>query len=80
MLNNLTGMELDNSRLLYPGSPYIRGRLSTVDFLVLTSIDELLLIMKRYLLFYRTGKLNEEVNRTEPSPSVMLPWIYSHFH
>jgi hypothetical protein len=27
------------------------------------------------LLFYKTSYLNEEVNCTEPSPSVSVPWI-----
>jgi hypothetical protein len=27
-----------------------------------------------YLLFYKTSYINEEVNRTEPPPSVTLPW------
>ncbi len=28
----------------------------------------------RYLSFYKTSYPNEEDNRTEPSPSVRLPW------
>jgi hypothetical protein len=46
------------------------GRLSTVDLLVLTSLDQLLY----YLPFYKTNNLNEEVNCTEPSSSVSIPW------
>jgi hypothetical protein len=50
--------------------------ISTVDLLVLTSLDHLLFIVKLYFfLFYKTTYLNEEVNRTEPSPSVRVPWI-----
>ncbi len=26
-------------------------------------------------LFYKTSNLNEEVNCTEPSPSVSIPWF-----
>ncbi len=49
------------------GSPYWKGRLSTVDLLVLTSLDQLLLIVNHYLLFYKTSYLNGEVNCTLPS-------------
>jgi hypothetical protein len=45
-----------------------RGRLSTVDLLVLTSLDQLLLILQTFFLFYKTSYLIEEVNHTEPSP------------
>jgi len=38
----------------------------TVDLLPLTSLDQLLLIMK-------TSLLNEEANCNEPSPSVSVP-------
>ena len=48
-------------------------RLSAVDLLVLTSLDQLLLILAN-AFFYKTSCLNEEVNRTEPSPSVSVPW------
>jgi hypothetical protein len=46
----------------------LRGRLSTVDLLVLTSLDQFF-----DLLFYKTSYLNEEVNCTEPSLSVSVP-------
>jgi hypothetical protein len=48
--------------------------------LTLTSLDHLLLRMQTLItFFYKTGYLNEEVNRTEPSPSVSVPWyIYIH--
>jgi hypothetical protein len=48
--------------------------LSTVDLPVLTSLDQLLLVLKTQYTFYTTSYLNEEVNRTEPSPSLSLPW------
>ncbi len=50
----------------------LRGRLSTVDLLVPTSLDQLLFILK-ILLTVLQSYLNEEVNRTEPSPSVRIP-------
>jgi hypothetical protein len=50
------------------------GRLSTVDLLVLTSLDQLLLIVDIIYLLYKTSYFNEEVNCTEPSPSVSIPW------
>jgi len=57
------------------GKSYWRERLSAVDLLVLISLDLLLLILKRWFTFLQTSYLNEEVNRTEPSPSVSVPWI-----
>jgi hypothetical protein len=58
--------------------PLLKGRLSTVDLLVLTSLDQLLLIVQtHYLHFYKTSYPNEEVNCTEPSPSVSVPWSWS---
>jgi len=58
--------------------PLLKGRLSTVDFFVLTSLDELLLILQELFdFFYKTSYLNEEVNSTEPSPSVSVPWSLS---
>jgi hypothetical protein len=46
-------------------------RLSTVDLLLLTSLYQVLLILSTFLQY----KLNEEVNCTEPSPSLRVPWI-----
>jgi hypothetical protein len=51
----------------------IQGRLSTVNLLVLTSLDQLVFILK--IFFYNTSYLNEEVTCTEPSASVSVPWI-----
>ena len=45
------------------------GGLSTVDLLV-TSLDQLLFILKLLFALYKTTYLNKEVNCTEPSPSV----------
>ncbi len=47
-----------------------------VDLLVLNSLDQLLFMLKLYF-FYKTTLLDEEVNSTEPSPSVRVPlyWV-----
>jgi len=45
----------------------------TVDLLVLTSYNQLVLIFKYHLLFYKTSYPNGEVNCTEPSLSVSVP-------
>jgi hypothetical protein len=47
-----------------------------VDFLVLTNMDLLIFILKILFTFLQTSYLNEEVNCTEPSPSVSVPWLY----
>ena len=46
-------------------NPFRRARFSTVDLLVLTSLDKL--HCKHNLLSYKTSYLKEELNRTEPS-------------
>ncbi len=51
-----------------------RARLSTINLLVLAILDRLLLIMQTFFTFSKYDNL-EEVNRTEPSPSVSVPWI-----
>ncbi len=38
--------------IVWTGNPYWRGRLSTVDLLVLTSLDQLLLIQQKILCFF----------------------------
>jgi|APCry1669191674_1035369.scaffolds.fasta_scaffold197762_1 hypothetical protein len=40
---------------------------------VQTSLVRLLSKLKNYLLFYKTGYPNEEVDHTEPFPSVSVP-------
>jgi hypothetical protein len=50
----------------WAGNPYLRGRISTVDLLVLISFDQLIFI---------SSYLNEEVNCTDPFPSVSVPRI-----
>jgi len=48
--------------------------MSAVDFLALTSSDQLLFILKNIFLFLKTNYFNEEVNNTEHAPSVRVPW------
>jgi hypothetical protein len=58
--------------LLHPlsGNPDLSGKLCKVDLLVLlTSLDQI--IPLHYINY-----LNEEVNCTEPSPSVRITWFY----
>ncbi len=47
--------------------------MNIVDLLILTSLDQLLYIMKYNLPFYKTSYINQEVNCTESSPSVSVP-------
>ncbi len=55
-----------------PRKVYLRGRLSIVDLLVLTSLDQLL--SKLNILFsFLKNNLNVEVNCTKPSPLVSVP-------
>jgi hypothetical protein len=50
------------------------GRSNTIDLLVLVSLDQLLFILKGFFPLNKTSYLNQEVNRTKPSPSVRVPW------
>jgi hypothetical protein len=54
-------------------NPYLRGRLSMVDLLVLTSLDQLNFILKIIFTFF--DEEVKEVNCTESSPSVSVPWL-----
>jgi hypothetical protein len=54
--------------------PACMGWLSTEDLLVLTSLDQLLLILETLFTFNNTSYLNEEVNCTKPSPSDGVPF------
>ncbi len=58
--------------MVRPGKSYWRGRLSTVDLLVLISLDQLLFIIKMLIAFLRY--MLEEANSTDPSRSVSIPW------
>ncbi len=72
-----------SSRLLlmwsmyWQGNPYSKGRLSTVDLLLLASLDHLLLIFQTLFTFYNTSYLNMGVNSTESFLLVSVPWIDS---
>ncbi len=60
--------------ILQKGKSYWAGRLSTVDLLVLTSLDQRIFKLKILFSFFcKTGILKEEVTCTEPSPSVSIP-------
>ncbi len=60
----------------YQGILIMKGKaLSTVDLLVLTSSDQVLLILNIYFTsFAQTSYLYEEVNCSEPSLSAMVRW------
>jgi hypothetical protein len=47
------------------GNPYTRGRLSTVDLLTLTGLDQLQTLLT---FFYKTSYPNEEVNVRKAIP------------
>jgi hypothetical protein len=53
--------------------PLLKGRLSTVDLLVLLARIISFYIKILNFFFYKTNYPNEEVNRTKPSPSVRAP-------
>jgi hypothetical protein len=58
------------------GNPYWRGRLGTVHLIVLTSLDNLIYILKILFTFAKkTSYLNEEVNCTDPSLAVSIPCL-----
>ncbi len=57
----------------------LRGSISTVDLLELTSTDLLLIILKIMYFLYKTRCLNVEVNCTEHSLSVRVPGLKLEF-
>jgi hypothetical protein len=60
--------------LFRAGNSHRKGRLSTDDLLVITSLDQLLLKLQILLkFFYKTSYLNEVVNCTEPFTVQSLP-------
>jgi hypothetical protein len=66
---NIEGLKYDES-----GKAYWSGRVSTVDLLIITRLDQHLFMLKTNP-FCKTTYLNEEVNGTEPSPSFGIPWM-----
>ncbi len=66
-------------RSLFPGKTFWRGRTSTVDLLVLTSLDQLLFVLKKYFpQFTKQPILIRRSTVLSPSPSVRVPWLF-HF-
>ncbi len=63
--------------LVFPGKPNWRRSPSTVDLLVLISLYQLVLVENIINLLNKTNYLNEEVNGTEPSLSVSVPWYFT---
>jgi hypothetical protein len=59
-----------------PGKTNLRGKLSTVDLLVLTSLDQLILILPTSYTFFKTSYLNEEAYCTKPFNSVSVPCLF----
>ncbi len=63
-----------------PRNPYWSGRISRVDLLVLTNLDQLIFILNiLFTFFHKTSYLNEKSKCTEPSLPVSVPWM-SNFH
>ncbi len=63
-------------RLYHAGNPYWKGRISTVDLLVLTSSNQLLIILKKCLYFIQNNLSQyKEVNCTYSSPLENIPCI-----
>ncbi len=50
-------------------------KFSTVDLLVLTRYDNLIFLLKMLCIF-KTRYHNKEVKRTQPFPSVRIPWTF----
>jgi hypothetical protein len=60
-----------------PGKTYRRGRLSTVDLLVLTCLDQLLLLIKiLYTFLTEQATLMRRTTVLSLPPSVGIPCIY----
>jgi hypothetical protein len=71
------GRRLDENNPHPPPSPIQIVSLSTIDLLVLNSLEQLLVILQTlFTFYYKTSYLNEEVSRAEPSPSVSVPWSH----
>jgi len=60
--------------IILPGKSNWRRWLSTVDLLLLTSLDQLILILK-ILFISVTKRATLKRYCTEPSPSVRVPWL-----
>ncbi len=64
--------DIESGAMPKTGNTYWRGRISTVDLLVLSSSDKLLLIVN--IRFYLLQN-NKEVNCNDPTPSVRAPCL-----
>jgi hypothetical protein len=51
------------------------GRISTIDLLVLTSSDALILTLKKYFSYYTKQAILMRRSINEPSPSGSVPWL-----
>jgi len=58
--------------LFRPGKPNLRGMLSTVDLLVVTCSCQVLFVLQTISTVLKTSYLNEEVDCTQPFPSVSV--------
>ncbi len=68
-----TVLSLPHSYYSLARNSYWRGRIITVDLLVLISLVQLLFIESIIDVFYKTIYLNEVVNCIEPSPQKVFP-------
>ncbi len=60
LILSLWSLHVEGSRAIWdqplgPGNPYLKGRISTVDLLILTSSYQLLLILKLYFSFLQNN-------------------------
>jgi len=69
---NLRRFNQQRSVKVRPGNPWWSGKLSTVDLLVLTILDQMFFLI--FFHFLKTHYLKEEVNGTS-FPLVSVPWF-----
>jgi hypothetical protein len=75
---NYTGLIISGIEclILKAWKPHWRERFSTVVLRELNSLDQFIYILNILFTFFtKTSYLNEEVNYTEPSPSVSVPCL-----
>ncbi len=59
-----------------PGNAYWKGRLNTIDLLLPTCFNPAAFDIANIIYFFtKQATFNLEVNRTNPSPSISLPWM-----
>jgi hypothetical protein len=54
--------------------PFVREEISIIDLLAFTSLDKMVLKLQTLFAYLQNKLPHEEVNRTEPSLSVSIPW------